>query len=139
MILNRYSGLTAPNDSLATVTASTMILAGTTVSSATMMTTTASGTATPLPSSTSDRAATVGVAVGVPLGLALFAFAVMLWRQKREAAGLRKEKEDWEEKYVTLLQSNLGTQRSGKYVPHILSERATRHELEEGNIGELDS
>ena len=63
----------------------------------------------------------------------------MLWRQKREAAGLRKEKEDWEEKYITLLQSNLETRRSGNNTPRALSEKTTRHELEEGNIGELAS
>ena len=102
------------------------------------MATTAAGSAASLPS-TSDRAATVGVAVGVPLALALLGFAVMLWRQKREAAGLRKEKEDWEEKYITLLQSNLETRRSGNDISRALSERTTRHELEEGNIGELAS
>lgn len=104
----------------------------------TTMTTTAAGPAASLPS-TSDRAATVGVAVGVPLVLALLGFVVMLWRQKREAAGLRKEKEDWEEKYITLLQSNLETRRSSNNIPRALSEKTTGHELEEGNIGELAS
>ena len=125
VILDRSSGSTSLNGP-ATVS-SAVTLAGTTVNSATT-----TRTATSLPS-TSDRAATVGAAVGVPLGLALLSFVAMLWRQKREAAGLRKQKEDWEEKYIRLLQSKSEAQRS------ILSERATRHELEESTIGELAS
>ena len=138
VILDRLTGFTAPQNSLATIAASAVTLAGSTVNSVTTITTTAAGPAASLPS-TSDRAAKVGVAVGMPLGLALLAFVVMLWRQKREAAGLRKEKEDWEEKYITLLQSNLETRRSGNNIPRALSEETTRHELEEGNIGELAS
>lgn len=138
VILDRWSGLTAPKNSLATVAASAVTLAGSTVNLVTTMTTTAAGPAASLPS-TFDRAAMVAVAVGVPLVLALLGFVVMLWRQKREAAGLRKEKEDWEEKYITLLQSNLKTRRSGNKIPRALSEKTTRQELEEGDIGELAS
>ena len=136
MILSRWSGLTSPNGTATVVSAVT--LAGATANSVTNMATTAARTAASLPS-TSDRAATVGAAVGVPLGLALLGFVAMLWRQKREAAGLRKQKEDWEEKYITLLQSKLETQRSGNNIPHTLGERATRHELEEASLGELAS
>ena len=136
VILNRWSGLTSPNDSATVVSAATPV--GATVNSVTVMATAAARTAASLPP-TSDRAATVGAAVGVPLGLALLGFVAMLWRQKREAAALRKQKEEWEEKYITLLQSKLETQRSGNNVPHTLSERETCHELEEATIGELAS
>ena len=125
VILNRSSGSTSLTGPATVASAGTP--AATTVDSATI-----TRTATSLPS-TSDRAATVGAAVGVPLGLALLAFVAMLWRQKREAARLRKQKEDWEEKYITLLQSKSERQRS------ILSERAMRHEVEETTIGELAS
>ena len=137
VILDRWSGLTAPNNSLATVAASPVTLAGSTVNSVTTITTTAAGPAASLPSS--DRAATVDVAVDMPLALALLGFVVMLWRQKREAAELKKEKKDLEEKYITLLQSSLETRRSGNNIPRALNEQTTRHELEEGNIGELAS
>ena len=139
VIVNRGSGLASPNSS-ATVT-STATLAGATATSViTTVGTTAVRTAASLPL-TSDQAATVGAAVGVPLGLALLGSVAMLWRQKREAIGLRRQKEDWEEKYISLLQSKWETQRSGNNVPHThtLSGRATCHELEEAYIGELSS
>ena len=135
VIFNRSSGSTSPNNT-ATVT-STVTLAGVTMKSVTTTATTAAGTAAS-PPLTRDREATVGVAVGVPLGIALLGFVGMLWRQKKEAIGLRKEKKNWEEKYIALLESKMETQRS-QNVPHSSSERLTRYQLEDATIGELAS
>ena len=113
-----------------------MTLAGATATSVITLATTVTGTAATLPL-TSDRAEIVGVAIGGPLGLALLGLVAMLWRQKKEAAKLRKEKEDWEVKYTTLLQSKSETYRSGINVPHTFSGSITRYELGEATIGEL--
>ena len=164
VIFNRSSGSTSPNNT-ATVT-STVTLAGVTMKSATTRAITAAGTAaSPLSASgreatvdiavsttattaagtaaspplTHNQEATVGVAVGVPLGIALLGFVGMLWRQKKEAIGLRKEKKNWEEKYIallSLLESKMETQRS-QNVPHSSSETLTRYQLEDATIGEL--
>ena len=163
VIFNRSSGSTSPNNT-ATVT-STVTVAGVTMKSVTTRAITAAGTAaSPLSTSgreatvdiavsttattaagtaaspplTRKREATVGVAVGVPLGIALLGFVGMLWRQKKEAIGLRKEKENWEEKYIALLESKMERQRS-QNVPHSSSERLTRYQLEDATIGELAS
>ena len=133
VIFNRSSGSTSPN-STATVT-STVTLAGHTIISAATLAATGAGTAAS-PPPTSDREPTVVVAVGVPLGIALLGCVGMLWRQKREANGLRKEKTAWEEKYVALLESKTETQRS-ENVPHGSSARLMRHQLEDAAIGEM--
>lgn len=138
VIFNRSSGSTSPNNT-AMVT-STVTLAGVTMKSVTTTATTAAGTAAS-PPLTRNREATVGVAVGVPLGIALLGFVGMLWRQKKEAIGLRKEKKNWEERYIallSLLESKMETQRS-QNVPHSSSERLTRYQLEDATIGELAS
>ena len=66
----------------------------------------------------------------------------MLWRQRREASGLREEKKNWEEKYIALLESKLEpkieTQKS-EHVPHHPSESVMRYQLDDVTIGEMPS
>ena len=135
IIFNRSSGSTSPNDT-ATVT-STVTLTGATVESVTVTpTATAAGTAAP-PLPTSNREATVGMAVGLPLGIALLGFVGLLWRLRRETTRLRKDKEKWEEKYIALLESKRELSRSG-IVTHGPDERLIRpHQLEDTTIREL--
>ena len=130
VIFDRTSGSTSPNDTTA-VFPSTVTLAGATIHSVTTSTATAPGTAAS-PPLTVHREITVGVAVGVSWGMTLLGSAAMLWRQRREARGLREEKKDWEEKYVALLESRWEskpkTQRS-ENVPHHSGERLVRYEI----------
>ena len=136
MIFNRTSGSTSPDNTTVTFT-STVTLAGATIHSVTTSTATAAaGTAASPPPLTVHREATVGVAVGVSLGLALLGSVAMLWRQRREAKGLREEKKNWEEKYIALLESKIETQKS-ENVPHHSSERLMRYELEDATIEEM--
>ena len=79
----------------------------------------------------------VGVAVGVPLGIALFAVGGMLWGQKRKADGLMNEKKGWEEKNIALLESIRETRRR-EDIPNHLSESPVRYQLEDATIGELE-
>lgn len=130
VIFNRSSGSTSPN-STATVT-STVTLAGATVKSVTTTATIAAGTAA-LRSPTSDREATVGVAVGVPLGIGIVGCVGMLLRQKREAKRLREEKRNWEARYDAILKSKMETPRSEE-LPY---SGPRRHQLEDATIGEL--
>ena len=107
----------------------------------TTLTATAAGTAAS-PPPTVHREATVGVAVGAPLGMALLGSVAMLWRQRREARGLREEKKNWEEKYIALLESKwesrTETQKS-EHIPRNSSERLVRYQLEDATIGEMPS
>ena len=92
------------------------------------------------PSPTVHKEVTVGVAVGVSLGLALLGSVAMWWRQRREARGLRKERKDWEEKYIALLESkweSITETRNSEDVPHHPSERAVRYQLDDATIGEM--
>ena len=140
VIFDRRSGSMSPNNTTATLT-STVTLAGATMQSFTTLTATAAGTAA-APPPTVHREATVGVAVGVSLGMALLGSVAMLWRQRREARGLREEKKNWEGKYIALLESKweskIETQRSEK-VPHHSRERLVRYQLEDATIGEMPS
>ena len=68
--------------------------------------------------------------------MVLLGSLVMLWRQRREAKGLREEKKTWEEKYIALLESKTETQKS-ENVPHHSSERLVRYELEDATMREM--
>lgn len=144
VIFNRSSGSTSPN-STATVTSTvtlagatlksattTVTLAGATVKSVTTTATIAAGTAA-LRSPISDRGSTVGVAVGVPLGIGIIGCVSMLLRQKREANKLREGNKDWEERYTALLKSKMETLR-GEETPN---NRQRCYQLEDATIGEL--
>ncbi len=78
----------------------------------------------------------VGVAVGLPLGIALFAVGGMLWGQKRKADGLMNEKKGWEEKNIALLESIKETLRR-ENMPYLLSGSPVRFQLEDATIGEM--
>lgn len=94
------------------------------------------------PPPTVHREVTVGVAVGVSLGLAFLGSVAMLWRQRREARDLRKERKDWEEKYIALLESQWESKtetQNSENVPHHPSERAVRYQLDDATIGEMPS
>ena len=68
--------------------------------------------------------------------MAVLAIGGMLWRQKRKANGLRREKKDWEEKYIALLQSQRETLRS-ENAAHNEDKMPMIHQLEDATIGEL--
>ncbi len=137
VIFNRSSGSTLPNDTSTII--STVTLAASTIRSVTSVVTTAAATTRTAASSppTSHRETTVGVAVGVPLGIALFAVGGMLWGQKRKADGLMREKKGREEKSMALLESIRETMRR-EDVPHGLSGSPVRYQLEDATIGELE-
>ena len=141
MIFNRTSGSTSPDDTAITFT-STVTLAAATIHSVTTSTATAAaGTATS-PPRTVHREATVGVAVGVSLGMAILGFVAMLWRQRREASRLREEKKNWEEKYNALLESKWESKtetQKNENVPHHSRERLARYELGDATIEEMPS
>ena len=139
VIFDRTSGSTSPNNTTATFT-STVTLAGATLRSATTSTATGAGTAAS-PPRTVDGKVTVAVAVGVSLGMVLLGSLVMLWRQRREAKGLREEKKDWEEKYIALLKSKWEsrTETQSENVPLHSSERLVRYELDGATVGERPS
>ena len=140
VIFDRPSGSTSLNNTTATLT-SAVTLAGATIHSVTTSTATAAEPVA-LPPPTVHREATVGVAVGAPLGMALLGSVAMLWRQRREARVLREEKKNWEEKCIALLESKGESKfekQKRKNVPHRSSERLVRYELEDATIGELPS
>ena len=142
MIFDRTSGSTSPDNTTATFT-STVTLAGSTTKSVTTSTATAdAGTTASPPPPVVHREATVGAAVGVSLGTALLGSVAMLWRQRREASGLREEKKISEEKYIALLESKweakTETQKS-ENVLHHSSERPVRYEVGDGTIREMPS
>ena len=140
VIFDRTSGSTSPNGTRAAFT-STVTLAGSTIYSVATSNATAVRIAVS-PPPTVHREVAVGVAVGVSLGMALLGSLVMLWRQRREAKGLRQEKKNWEEKYVALLESKWASkterQKSEK-VPHYPSEKPVRYELEDATITDVPS
>ena len=140
VIFDRPSGSTSPNNPTATFT-STVTLAGATRYSVTTSAATAAGTAAS-PPPTVHGEATVAVAVGVSLGMALLGSVAMLWRQKREAKGLREDKKTWEEKYIALLESKCDSKterQKSENVPHHSSERLVRYELENATMREMPS
>lgn len=130
VIFNRSSGSTSPNSTA--IVRSTVTLAGATVQSVTTTATIAAGTAA-LRSPISDRGSTVGVAVGIPLGIGIVGCVGMLLRQKREANRLREEKRDWEARYDALLKSRMETLRSEE-IPHSWQRC---HQLEDATMGDL--
>lgn len=111
VMFNRTSGSTSPNSTATTTSTVTIAAATIKAGDTTTATATAIGTAAS-PPSTSDKAATAGAAVGFPLGLALLGVVGMLWRQKRQASGLRKAMMDREEKYIARLESKMETRRT---------------------------
>ena len=133
VIVDRLSDSTLP-DQTGAVT-STVTIPGATIKSLNASAATTIGTSPSLPQ-TSDRGeGTVGVSAGIPLGMALLGAVGLLWRQKRDANRLRKERNDWEEKYVALLESQMETLRS-ENVPRSSSKRVI-HQLEGIPIGEM--
>ena len=153
VIFNRTSGSTSPNRTAAIIgsgaqagttidpvagTTAIVIAAGTAASSrsttATVITTETAASSL----STSKEGATAGTAVGVPLGTALLGVTGLLWKQKRQTNRLRKERKDWEERYVALLESSMKTLRT-ECAPYELRETPLRHELHGATIAELQS
>lgn len=137
MIFDRSSGSTSPNSTaiiLSTVTPGAATIESVTTAPTTLATV---KTIAASPPAHFDKEATTGIAVGVSLGAAFLGVVGLLWRQKRKVHGLRKEKNDCEEKYIALLELT-ETLRSGN-IAHTCSETQTPHELEDATIGELAS